>query len=292
MTGVVRILSQFQNPDHTGANRCTPCTVVNLVLAAVLTAIVGYLSLAVGIVVGIGSLASIFFRGYLVPGTPWLTTRFLPDRILAWFEDDEHEPPILEDDFTFETVEKIEYERENRVDGEAFLSEESVVVTDPETGDRRLTQAFHDALAEPLERYRGTPMTDLPVGEMMDVPSTDVTFLDRSYPAIKPSRRIRKWPSEAALTADVASHETLSTISTEWVDLPIEQRLELLEAIRSLYERCPACGGEVGFDETAVESCCRTYEVVTYRCRDCESILVEMDPEAVESGAEYKGVVP
>jgi hypothetical protein len=69
----------IRRPDHTGSNRCWPCTVVNVVLVAVgaaAVAVAGWPGVGVGLAVG--GLALVWLRGYVVPGTP----RFAP-RLVA-----------------------------------------------------------------------------------------------------------------------------------------------------------------------------------------------------------------
>ncbi|MFB6194579.1 MAG: hypothetical protein ABEI80_00270 [Haloplanus sp.] len=88
-------LDRFRQPEYVGENRCIPCTIVNVALAlyasvalAVLVTFVGPASVAA--LVGVGAFAlcgaAIYLRGYLVPGTPTLTKRYLPDRVLAAFD--------------------------------------------------------------------------------------------------------------------------------------------------------------------------------------------------------------
>lgn len=87
-------LNRFRQPEYTGENRCIPCTVANVVIGAVSSLVVGYafavtvgrFAWLVGAVVFAGSLTAIWLRGYLVPGTPELTKRSFPDRVLRVFD--------------------------------------------------------------------------------------------------------------------------------------------------------------------------------------------------------------
>ena len=79
-------LDTLRQPEYTGENRCTPCTVVNVCIAALLAVAVGVAFPLAGVVVFVLSLAAIYLRGYLVPGTPTLTKRYLPNRVLALFD--------------------------------------------------------------------------------------------------------------------------------------------------------------------------------------------------------------
>ncbi|AHF98815.1 hypothetical protein HALLA_08015 [Halostagnicola larsenii XH-48] len=88
-------IDRLRQPAYTGENRCTPCTILNVVIAAVLVAVavgvtVSNTGLAaatvVGTVLAAVSGATIYLRGYLVPGTPRLTEAMLPARVRQWFE--------------------------------------------------------------------------------------------------------------------------------------------------------------------------------------------------------------
>lgn len=85
-------LDRYKNQSYTGENRCTPCTVVNVALAAALGVGLGVVAPPVGAAAFVVGLGSIYFRGYLVPGTPELTKRYFPDWLLARF-DKVDEPP-------------------------------------------------------------------------------------------------------------------------------------------------------------------------------------------------------
>ena len=283
------VRSRLQNPTYTGENRCIPCTVVNLVLAAAASVLVGFYAPELGILVFVGASVVIYVRGYLVPGTPMLTERFLPDRVLAWFDTEPDRPTA--DDFTFETIEKIQYEREHGVDSEQFLQDAGVVEVES-SDERRLSDSFAALVEEQMAPYRESGVDTLTLVALFDTPPEEIERLDREYPAASVGRRIRKWPSEAALQADAASHDALVELTDEWAAVPLEQRMDMLESIRSLYRTCPSCGGSVEFDESIVQSCCRSYEVVSHRCSACGSHLAEMDPEVVETGAGYTGIIP
>jgi len=81
----IDVVDDLRQPEYTGENRCEPCTVLNLVIAAVLGSVIARKSRLGGLLaVGI-SVALIYLRGYLVPGTPALTKRYLPPEVLRWF---------------------------------------------------------------------------------------------------------------------------------------------------------------------------------------------------------------
>ncbi|OIB56666.1 hypothetical protein [Natrialba sp. SSL1] len=91
-------IDRLHQPEYTGENRCLPCTAVNIVLAVLLSAAAATLAwvgtgpvvaLAVGAIVFWCAVSLIAVRGYLVPGTPELTNRYLPDRLRRRFHDRE-----------------------------------------------------------------------------------------------------------------------------------------------------------------------------------------------------------
>jgi hypothetical protein len=78
--------NQLRQPAYTGDNRCLPCTAVNIVIAVVVSAFASIVSPVLGVGVFVLSLVAIYVRGYLVPGTPTLTKRYFPERVLRWFD--------------------------------------------------------------------------------------------------------------------------------------------------------------------------------------------------------------
>lgn len=74
------------NPEYTGENRCMPCAIVNIGFSIVLSSLIALFSPLFGIGTLLFCAATIYFRGYLVPGTPMLTKRYLPDRVLRYFD--------------------------------------------------------------------------------------------------------------------------------------------------------------------------------------------------------------
>jgi hypothetical protein len=80
------LAATLRQPEYTGENRCLPCTVVNAAITAVGSVAVGVVASPVAgtVALTVGA-AAIWLRGYLVPYTPQLTERYLPERVLAWF---------------------------------------------------------------------------------------------------------------------------------------------------------------------------------------------------------------
>ena len=73
-----RIHTAVGSPEHTGQNRCLPCTLVNAVGVAVVAILVARRRRPLGVLIALLGAAAIWLRGYVVPGTP----RFAP-RLVA-----------------------------------------------------------------------------------------------------------------------------------------------------------------------------------------------------------------
>lgn len=84
----VELTDKMRRPEYVGENRCLPCTAVNLVIAAIAAVAASFLLAALGVSTGVHaavggfvfgvSVVAVYLRGYLVPGTPTLTKRYLP----------------------------------------------------------------------------------------------------------------------------------------------------------------------------------------------------------------------
>jgi hypothetical protein len=290
-------LERVRRPEHTGENRCVPCTVVNEAIALGVAAVVGAPAWsAAGPSLGVAAAAAtflacsvvVYLRGYLVPGTPALTKRYLPERVLARFDkvpeavdgdagqgaDDEFDPEAFDpgvDEFDL-------------VDPETVLREADAVEPG-EHHDLRLTDDFAAAALAAADRLVDGDRRDVEEARAAALrtlfePSDEVRVAtEDGRPVAYDGRdRLNGWPSEAAMVADLAAHEALADRDGEWGAVVATQKLGILRALRGFRETCPVCRGRVGATDDTVESCCRSWEVVAVRCTDCEAHFLELDP--------------
>lgn len=259
-------------PEYTGENRCMPCTVVNLVLTAVLSAAVALVSPPAAVVVAVLSVLSIYYRGYLVPGTPTLTKRYLPEQVLAWFGKDEPAQQV--------TVEEV--------DTESLLLDAGVL--EPAGEDYTLEGSFQAEWQELAgsvtadERLESDLLEDLlDSPEIGAVTPEDVTAIDsqQSFTVRVDEQPIGRWESREAYCADLAAGRLLEPRVDEWPALSFDQRLMVLSGLRLWLEQCPTCDSGLGFGEEKVESCCKEYEVVAVTCTGCGSRLFEVNASAL-----------
>ena len=269
-TESTRLLDRVRQPEYTGENRCTPCTIVNVVIAAVGSAVVSVVATPlVGVPVFGLSLLAIYLRGYLVPGTPTFTKRYFPDWLLKQF--DKHETPAPE---------PSEEEREP----EAVLVDAGAVGPCEELDDLCLDESFRAEWYDNMDAIAadGTEKTDL--ASVLDVDEADLSFdeHDEALVARYDGGRLGQWESRPALLADLAAAKALQSRYDDWDRLTVTNQSRVLSGLRIFLDACPDpdCRGEIAMEQETVESCCRTMDVVAVSCAECDSRLLEVEHDA------------
>jgi hypothetical protein len=252
---------RLRRPEYTGENRCTPCTVVNVVLAAAASVAVSTVTLPGGVAVACVGALAIYFRGYLVPGTPTLTKRYLPDRVLAAFE--------KRDDADASTG-----------DGEnpaAVLSAAGAVEPCASTADLCLTDSFGAAWRDLVTAVRPVNADADAVADALHTEPTSVSVAERDGAVLAEAggERVGHWPSRAALVADLAAAQLLRERTHDWDERSLEEQTRVLRGLRVFLDACPSCDGAVTTSADTVESCCRAIDVVAVSCADCGARLLE-----------------
>ena len=285
---LARALDRLRQPEYTGDNRCTPCTIVNVVIAAVVA--VGLVSPVIGLVAFGLSVGTIYVRGYLVPGTPTLTKRYLPDRVLAKFDKAPEygvEPAVDGEGLEVDAEAGVDdadeasvLDPEMRLTPEKALLSANVIEPCAEEDDLCLVTDARDAWRD--------RMTDLQDGSrrhqvarllQTDAETVAVETGDPTdHVVVRVEGRIAaRWESEPALIADLAATSVLEDRLDGWAELPIDQQSQLAGGMRAFLESCPDCDAPISIDTETVESCCRSYEVYAITCEACEARLLEVD---------------
>lgn len=262
-------IERLRQPEYTGDNRCWACTVVNSVLAVLLAIAIVALPLTgwfAGIVFLLIALASIYLRGYLVPGTPTLTKRYFPVWLLELFG---KEPvPTTED---------------SDVDVEALLERSSAIEECRNGEDVCLTDEFREAWRDRIRTVRNDePVLRSAIADMIDAEAAalelDVDEHDEdAIVAELDDRRIGHWPSRAALVADMAAAPLLEDDLPELYRLTPRERSAVIAGLRVFLERCPKCEARIEPTHDTVESCCHMREVVAINCPACEDRILEIE---------------
>lgn len=270
----MRLVATLREPAYTGENRCLPCTVVNTVIAFVLASVTAGVVLRVATptlavlaaaAVFLPSAGAIYLRGYLVPGTPELTKRYLPRPVLAAFgkAPGGEAPPASGPSADFDV------ETELRAAGaiEPCADADDLCLTDP------FGAAWRSAMDQ-VEAERDRLLSAL------DIDPQAVEFVEHgdAFRATIDGTAVGRWESAAAFRADLAAASVLEAESERWVSLSVAQRGQLLSGLRLFLEVCPDCGTDLSFETETVESCCFAREVAAVSCDGCGARLFESEP--------------
>jgi hypothetical protein len=263
---VRRAVAALRRPEYTGENRCLPCTVLNLALVVAGSAGIGvWLAPAVGVGVGVLGGALVYVRGYLVPGTPALTQRLLPDDVLAYFE---HGDPA--------TGDGGRVNERGTFDPEAALLDAGALTPCQDRDDLCLDSLFRTEWRS--EMAVAADDVDAAVDHLLpasfDKPAT-IEYRGEAVVARVDDATVAEWPSRAAFVADAAGAVVLSDADAGWADRGFAERTRLLAGLRLWLDRCSVCDGHVELGEDTVESCCRSVEVVAASCTACGARIFE-----------------
>ncbi len=256
----LNVLQRFKNPEYTGKNRCLPCTVLNTGIAIVLSVAVAFLSIPVAILVFVGSVLAIVFRGYLVPGTPTLV-QYLPNRV--------HD--AIGSSHDFDTGQEVD------IDVEQALTTAGIVRECEDEDDLCLTDAYREAWNGELELLQDEDVQRIRLAASLSVPAEEIQFEESEgrLDIFVDDIRAGGWQSKAAFLADLGTQQLLpSWLEADWESVSVRDRTQLLVALRTFVDTCPDCGGSVIADEDVLRSCCRDEIIsVTTACDDCGAVV-------------------
>lgn len=260
------VLGAVRNPAHTGEQRCTPCTLVNLgILWIVVNVVVllGTPELAAGLLAG--GLAVIWLRGYLVPYTP----RFAPQLVAAtpiptsWFHDTADPGSLAQTDTEEEAV-------------VGHLQQTGIVEVD---GQRvYLDEAFERRWHDEMENLVSLSLEALS-DELSELPET---------PAVRPvTDDGQQWLAVEGQTSLVARHVAVAELGAARALEPVvddpTDRLAMGRPLREFLDECPVC--ETPFEESSEVSCCGGYTSPrekprpTLVCPECEQRFLRLPAE-------------
>lgn len=249
------ISTEIRELEHTGENRCTPCTVVNLAIVGFLSLTIGVFVPVIGAVFAVLGVIMIYLRGYLVPGTPTLTKRYFPDRVLRRFD----KPPAM-------TLEP-------NVDPEAQLL--VIGAVEPADNDLQLTDTFATEWDSSIEQT-GDDL-EAQTATVLGLSDAEIREVGEGLAVIEENTIVARWASRAALIADLAAIPPLRDRTTNWAVLSESAQRQLLAGLRIFLESCPCCGGELAFSTEPIKSCCRTGDILQYACEDCNGMMLEVE---------------
>jgi len=282
---IADIVTALRQPAYTGENRCEPCTVLNVAIALVIGVVLSRKSNRVGaLAFGVSTLL-IYLRGYLVPGTPSLTKQYLPASVLRWFGK-EPEPDVASGFGGADAVIQSEPSHSAPTDNqpertpnpEQYLLERTIVEPCEEIDDLCLTDAFETAWTDEIEAIDTEAITAADAAAVFGIEGDDdleITEFGDARVMTRDGTQIGKWPSQAALVADVTAARVLSQRDPDWGRYTPESKGQLVASLRLFLETCPTTGGAVSMDEETVESCCTSHEIIAITCEETGERLFE-----------------
>ncbi len=263
----------LKQPKYTGQNRCWACTTVNCVIAVVLAAALSALSVALatpfspavtGIVVLILSGLVIWLRGYLVPGTPTVTKRYMPLSILIWFE---------------KLKSAVGVSRQTAASSAGSSLEERLlnagVLTECQSdGGFSLSDRFIESLQQAIDSQQSsTDMTAVIEAIGYDPDSVEINHHDDAATAGINGTLVHKCPSTTAVQVDRASATVLADWVATWDEITSAERGQLLRAVRLFIDECPTGDSTTFLQKT--ESHCGTNQVAAVICEASGDRLLE-----------------
>lgn len=240
---VSSFVSRVRRPEHTGSNRCWPCTVVNVALVGVGSAALAALaSPVVGAAAAVLGAALVWLRGYLVPGTP----RFAPslvaavpggDRLFHGSDPGHDDPPeaggsIADDGAVGTGADLLDH-----------LVERGVLETD--AAAVAPTDGYDERWRAEMEQLAELDTEDLAAAAGAISPAADARAVhaDDEWVALRPEGGAtvdETWLTRPVAIAEVAGYRATG----EFLD-DDDARLAAAETNRMFLQFCPDCGTEL-----------------------------------------------
>lgn len=270
-------MSGLRRSEHTGENRCWPCTFVNGALVGTASVALGFaVTPTAGVAVAVGGLALVWLRGYLIPGTP----RFAPPLVAAFpggealFDKTptgENKPPNRGGSLGTEN---------GPADPEGLLNrlvESGVLEVNADTVAP--TAAFDKQWHAEMDQLRDSTTGELARAALVISPAAEARAIDDEWIALSPEDggvMDETWISRPVAIAEIAGYRaTGSFLSKDRIRLAAAQTnrlfLDSCPDCGATLERgtdMPCCGGHIGLGDEPSE---------TLVCRDCEARIYTFD---------------
>ena len=299
----VNIVSTLRKPENTGDNRCMPCTVLNVAIATIVGVALSRKSRILSAIAVALSIGLIYLRGYLVPGTPTLTKRYLPPEVLRWFGKEPEEPPVMSglgattDQTENSSTKEIQLEKfhstsqadnsdgttdtdSQEIEPEKYFLELEILESCEGEDDLCLTESFSTAWSEPINKFDDKDISADQTAEAFGFEIIDYEYQTETHGnarvLYRGSKVIGKWPSRAALVTDLGAAAVIETMDSDWNEFDPQEKGQLLNSLRLFFEDlCPGDSGAVKFNEETVESCCQSHDVLAVTCANSGERLFE-----------------
>lgn len=264
------ILESLKQPEYIGENRCTPCTVLNVAISTALSIAIWKRSRVAGVLTGLATVGAISIRGYVIPGTPTFTKRYLPETILQLLG----KPS---DSVAVESMGLSGQQATAEIDLERLLMDAEILESSPSDDDLRLCPTFKMQWRANIEQTEMDSMTAQNIAEVFGLRSGDYSLqkTDEFVALRRGGKIVGRWPSEAALMVDFAAAQLLPDWINQWTMFNSSQCGKILNGLRIFASSCPS-GESVELSVETVESCCSEQDIVAAECPQTGERLFEL----------------
>lgn len=253
--------SRLVDPRYTGQNRCPPCTLINVIIAVLISVSIGVWAPFVGGLAIFLFLLVIYFRGYLVPGTPKFTKNYFPERVLSLFNKGK---PTDYTGFRDLSLEKV-------------LREEGLLKVVSDNAELCIDNEFEDNWLYSINHVNSSDEY-VSLGNLFHSNPENLSiedYPDDSIGVYASGTLIGRWESRWALKVDAAAVKLLEVHSDIWPTLTAGERKRLLSGLRLFLETCPSCSQDLSLEKVSADSCCKEYDTAVVRCNSCAIDLVK-----------------
>lgn len=263
------VMDTLRRPEYVGANRCWPCTVVNVAVVLAAAAVLAVVWLPAAVVLAVVGAALIALRGYVVPYTP----AFAPKLVARL-------PIEFGPDHATDGGRPSESLAGDEIDGERLLGE--LVEAGVLVGGEELapTPDFSDDWAAEMARLRRLSESDLATVVADRVPGDYAGEVRDGWVHLDDGERTILLSRTFAVAEGAAV-----TVLTDRGVAP-EVAVAAARPLRMFAPNCPACGGPV--IETTVGACCGgtsgvydSPETAVLACDDCDERLFTFEDDPV-----------
>ncbi|SDJ29581.1 hypothetical protein SAMN05216226_1026 [Halovenus aranensis] len=269
------IHSRLRQDEYVGPNRCLPCTAVNLVIAGGVAGAFAVVTVSLGVTAFVVAVLAIYFRGYLVPGTPTLTQRYFPEQVLVLFG----KQPTATDGAGATQTAAVGPSDETDEPAQQLVGA-GVVEPCADVDDLCLAPSFRETWWRRIERFRDNERAKEQLAATIRVDPAALSFEEKSAGFVVGYQgdRIAQWSSKGAFLADLAADPTLGEWVSGWSELPDHARTEHLVRLRAMLERCPACDEQLEENVETMSSCCGSdIQSISLDCPECGSLFTGTD---------------
>ena len=170
-------------------------------------------------------------------------------------------------------------------DLESYFLDHQLLEPCADKDDLCLTESFEESWFAQIEDLTDSVLDATTVigafGFDADPEAFDLERHDDAYHLRSEQGVVGRWPSRAALLADVAASRVLETWIPVWDDYDPETKGRICNSLRMFLETCPT-GGTVSMGEEVVESCCSAHDVVAVTCDETGERLFEQRLDTVD----------